>query len=216
MFKFNMKKEKTVEKKYNRFSIVYDILEWPVEKLLLGRWRKRIIGAAKGKILEVGAGTGKNLPYYSKKAKVTGIDISKGMLEKAVKKSKKLRLDCRLLLMDAEHIKFGNNSFDTVLCTFILCSVPDPAKALKEMRRVCKPNGRIIMVEHVLSKNRIIALWQKLHNPITKWLVGVNINRDTIANIRKAGLDIVSEENLAVKDVFKYIVCSPNKNEGKT
>lgn len=210
-----MAKEKTVEKKYNRFSIVYDMLEWPVEKLLFSRWRKRIISAAKGEVLEVGVGTGKNLPYYSKKAKVTGIDISKGMLEKAVKKSKKLGLNCRLLLMDAENMKFKDNSFDTALCTFILCSVPNPVKALKEMRRVCKPNGRIIMVEHVLSKNRLIALWQKLHNPITRWLVGVNINRDTIANIRKAGLDIVSEENLAVKDVFKYIVCSPNKNGGK-
>lgn len=210
-----MAKEKTVEKKYNRFSIVYDILEWPVEKLLFSRWRKRIIGNANGKVLEVGVGTGKNLPYYSKKAKVTGIDISKGMLGKAIKKSKKLKIDCRLLLMDAENMKFGNNSFDTALCTFILCSVPNPVKALKEMRRVCKPNGRIIMIEHVLSKNRLFALWQKLHNPITRWLVGVNINRDTIANIRKAGLEIVSEENLAVKDVFKYIVCSPNKNGGK-
>ena len=90
--------------------------------------------------------------------------------------------------MDAENMKFRNNSFDTVLCTFILCSVPNPVKALKEMRRVCKPNGRIIMVEHVLSKNWLIALWQKLHNPITRWLVGININRDTAGNIRKAGI----------------------------
>ena len=206
-----MAKEKTVEKKYNRFSIVYDVLEWPVEKLLFSKWRKRVIGAAKGKILEVGVGTGKNLPYYSKKAKVTGIDISKGMLDKAIKKNNKLKTNCRLLLMDAENMKFRNNSFDTVLCTFILCSVPNPVKALKEMRRVCKPNGRILMIEHVLSKNRLIALWQKLHNPVTRWLVGININRDTAGNIRKAGIRIIKEENLALKDVFKYIVCSSNK-----
>ena len=206
-----MAKEKTVEKKYNRFSVVYNLFEWPVEKLLFSRWRKKIISTAKGNVLEVGAGTGKNLPYYSKKAKVTGIDISKGMLDKAIKKNNKLKTNCRLLLMDAENMKFRNNSFDTVLCTFILCSVPNPVKALKEMRRVCKPNGRIIMVEHVLSKNWLIALWQKLHNPITRWLVGININRDTAGNIRKAGIRIIKEENLALKDVFKYIVCSSNK-----
>lgn len=208
-----MAKEKTVEKKYNRFSIVYDLLEWPVEKLLFGRWRKRIIGAAKGNILEVGVGTGKNLPYYGRKAKVTGIDISSGMLGKAIEKNKKLKMNCSLLLMDAENMKLGNNSFDTALCTFILCSVPNPVKTLKEMRRVCKPNGKIIMIEHVLSKNRLISLWQKLHNPITRWLVGVNIDRDTAGNIKKAGLEIVKEESLAVKDVFKLFVCSPNKKK---
>ena len=96
----------TVERKYNRFSIVYDILEWPVEKLLFSRWRKRIISAVKGKVLEVGVGTGKNLQYYGRNAKFTGIDISRGMLDKAVKKSKKLRLNCSLLLMDAEKMRF--------------------------------------------------------------------------------------------------------------
>ena len=206
-----MDEAKAVEKKYNRFSVVYDALEWPVEKLLFGKWRKKVISAAKGNILEVGVGTGKNLPYYSKNAKVTGIDISKGMLAKAIKKSKNLKINCSLLLMNAENTKFSNNSFDTVLCTFILCSVPNPVKTLKEMRRVCKLNGRIIMIEHVLSKNRLIALWQRIHNPITRWLVGVNISRDTAENIRKAGLKIVKEENLAVKDVFKFFVCSPNK-----
>lgn len=209
-----MVKEKSVEEKYNRFSVVYDALEWPIEKLLFSKWRKRIIGDARGKILEVGVGTGKNLPYYSNNAKVTGIDISSGMLKKAIKKSKKLKLNCSLLLMDAESMKFGNNSFGNVLCTFILCSVPEPVKVLEEMRRVCKPNGRILMMEHVVSKNWLIALWQKIHNPITQWLVGVNINRDTVGNIRTAGLKIIKEENLALKDVFKLVVCSPNKRGG--
>ena len=79
------------------------------------------------------------------------------------------------------------------------------------MRRVCKPNGRIIMIEHVLSKNSLIALWQRLHSPLTRWLVGVNIDRDTAGNIRKAGLKIIKEENIALKDVFKFFVCRPNK-----
>ncbi|MDO8952490.1 MAG: class I SAM-dependent methyltransferase, partial [Draconibacterium sp.] len=101
-----MAKEKTVEEKYNRFSIIYNILEWPVERLLFSRWRKRVISTAKGKVLEVGVGTGKNLPYYSKSARVTGIDISKGMLRKAIEKNKQLKMNCSLLQMDAENMKF--------------------------------------------------------------------------------------------------------------
>lgn len=210
-----MEESKIIEKKYNRLSAVYDIVEWPLEKLWIAKWRQRICSGAAEKVLEVGVGTGKNLRYYPEKAKLTGIDISRGMLDKAIKKSKILRKECSLLLMDAEDMKFDDNSFDTVLCTFILCSVPNPVKTLMEMRRVCKPNGRILMMEHVLSKNRYIALWQNIHAPLIRWVSGVNVNRDTAGNIRKAGLDMLKEENLALKDVFKYFICSANKAEQK-
>ncbi len=209
--KRKMDESKIVEKKYNRLSAVYDIIEWPFERLWFAKWRKRICSEAAGKVLEVGIGTGKNLRYYPEKAKLTGIDISRGMLNKAIKKSKILKKECSLLLMNAEDMKFDDNSFDTVLCTFILCSVPDPVKTLKEMRRVCRPNGKILMMEHVLSKYRLMALWQDIHAPLIRWVSGVNINRDTAGNIRKAGLEITAEENLALKDVFKYFVCSANK-----
>ncbi|HII14880.1 MAG TPA: class I SAM-dependent methyltransferase [Nanoarchaeota archaeon] len=199
---------------YNRVSWAYDFFLWPFEKLVLGKWRKRFAGMAAGSVLEVGVGTGKNLPYYSKSAKVTGIDISRGMLDKAIKRSKMQGIGCSLLLMDAGDMKLKSSSFDCVACMFVLCSVPDPVKALQEMARVCKPDGKIIMLEHVLSSNRLIALWQKIHNPIARWLFGDNINRDTNGNIRKAGLKIVLEENLALKDVFKLVVCSPNKKRG--
>lgn len=206
-----MDKAKIVERKYNRASAVYDTVEWPFEKLWFAKWRKMICAKASGRILEVGIGTGKNLPYYRKDAKLTGIDISRGMLEKAMKKSRKLKISCSLLVMDAENMKFEDNSFDTVLCTFILCSVPNPVKALQEMRRVCRYSGKLIMLEHVLSRNRLIALWQKLHNPIARWLAGDNINRDTAKNIRMSGMRIVSDRNLALKDVFRLFECRPGK-----
>lgn len=201
----------TVKKRYNRLSLLYDILEYPFERLIFGKWRRNLFSNLDGRILEIGVGTGKNLQYYPKEAKVTAIDISPGMLGRAIKKAGRLKLDYSLILMDAEDLGFKENSFDVVACTFVLCSVPDPVKALNEMRRVCKPNGKIVVIEHVLSKNRIIALLQHIHNPVTRYLFGFNVNRDTVSNIKKAGLKITSEKNLALNGVFKIITCRPDK-----
>lgn len=116
-----------------------------------------------------------------------------------------LNKDIKLLQMDAQEIKFFDNSFDYVVCTFLLCSVPDPIKVVKEMYRVCKNGGKILMIEHMLSKNILLAFFQHLHNPITKTLFGFNVNRKTIDNIKKAGLVIDKEVNLTFIDVFKRI-----------
>ena len=201
------KETEIAKKRYDRTSIFYNIMEYPIERLLFSKWRARFIPQLKGRILEVGVGTGKNLKYYSDDARVTGIDISLGMLKRAIKEANRLKRNYSLLQMDAQNLKFEDNSFDCVICTFLLCSVPDPVKALKEMRRVCKSDGKIIMLEHMLSRNRLIALFENLHNPITSRLFGFNMNRDTVGNIRKAGLKILTEKNLAVKDVFRYIEC---------
>ncbi|MHA1228243.1 MAG: class I SAM-dependent methyltransferase, partial [Candidatus Hodarchaeales archaeon] len=135
-----------------------------------------------------GVGTGKNLPYYRSRTKVTGIDISPGMLGKAKKKVRTLRLkNIELRLMNAEKMSFEDETFDTVVCTFVLCSVPEPVKAIKEMLRVLKPNGNIIMLEHVISQMPLMALFQKVFNPFTRGIFGFNIDRDTVDNVRKAG-----------------------------
>ncbi len=204
-------KTEIVKRRYNRYSMFFDVSEYLPEKWFFSKWRKRTISSLKGKVLEVGVGTGKNLKYYSKDANVTGVDISPGMLNRAIKESKKLKRNFSLIQMDAENLKFKDNSFDTIVCTFVFCSVPYPIKGLEEIRRVCKSNGKIVMMEHVLSKNKLVAFLQHVHNPIMKFLTGVNINRDTISNIKKAGLKIVNEENLASNDIFKYIVCESNK-----
>ncbi len=204
-------KTKKISGRFDRYSFFCDLFEYLPEKLLYGKWRRRFVSKLKGKILEVGVGTGKNLQYYSKEAKVTGIDFSPGMLNGAIKESNRIKLNCSLLQMDAQDLKFEDSSFNNVFCTFVLCSVPDPVKALKEMRRVCKQGGRIVMIEHVLSKNKVIAFLQHLHNPFWRLLSGVNINRDTLGNIKNAGLKIVEERNLMSNDIFKLIVCVPDK-----
>ena len=193
--------------KYNRLARVYDLFHKPVEKIWFGKWRKKYLAPLTGKILEVGIGTGKNIDYYNKNAEVIGIDFSEKMLEKAkerlINSNKK---NITLKQMDAENLKFKDNSFDYVVTTFVFCSIPNPVKALTEINRVLKPNGKLIMIEHVLSKNKIISLIERIHNPLTKFFMGVNINRDTKQNIIDLGMIIAKDENLALFDVFRLFV----------
>lgn len=179
-----------------------------MEHFLYGKWREEALSGLSGKVLEVGVGTGRNLKYYPASCSVIGIDISAGMLEKARKKARGTK-NVTLLIMDAEYLEFPDNSFDYVVTTFVLCSIPDPVKALKEMRRVLKPSGELIALEHMLSSNPLIAHIENLINPITFFLIGVNVNRNTVKNIEKAGFIIEEAKNLAFQDVFKKIRAKP-------
>ncbi len=195
-----------VKRKYDRFSKFYNLFEKPMEIGVLNKLRKELIQDLKGNILEVGVGTGKNLKYYNSKAKVTGIDISPGMLGKAYLELNKLgNKNIELKEMDAQNMEFKDNKFDYVLCTFVLCSVPNPIKVLEEMKRVVKPSGKVLMIEHMLSEHLLLAIFEHIHNPLTKFLLGVNIDRKTIENIKKSGLKISREDNLMLFDVFKRI-----------
>jgi ubiquinone/menaquinone biosynthesis C-methylase UbiE len=191
-------------KVYDRFSKFINIIDGPLELFLFRKWRKKFLSNLKGKVLEVGVGTGRNLPYYGK-VELTAVDVSKGMLEKAEKRSNN---DVSFLQMGAEDLKFKDNTFDYVVSFLVLCSVEDQVKALKEMSRVCK--GKIILVEHVDSK-RIFwrILLRVLKNPL-KVIAGCNTTRNTVESIKDASLKIVEEKDLAWGDVFKLVVCERN------
>lgn len=204
----NKKETIKVQKRYDRMAKIYDFLEGWIEKRLFAEFRKDMLGSLQGDILETGVGTGKNLSYYNLKAKVTAVDISPRMIDKAIGRAKCIDLNVTFHCMDAQKLKFPDEFFDYVVDTFVLCSVPDPVRTLKEMRRVLKKNGRIILIEHVLSKNRAIALWQHIHNPLTRRVFGFNVNRDTKRNIQKAKLAINKDEHLALFDVFRKFTCS--------
>lgn len=197
-----------VRRRYDRVSRFYDVFESIIERTLFSKWRKRALSDLEGKVLEVGVGTGKNLKYYSSKVELTGIDISPGMLEKALRRKEKMDISADLRLMDAQAMEFDDGSFDYVVVTFVLCSVPDPQKALEEIRRVLREDGKLIALEHVLSRNPIIALWENIHNPITKGLFGVNVNRDTRSNIETSGFKVITDNELAASDVFRLFECN--------
>ena len=143
--------------KYNRIAPVYELLDLPLEFFFFRKWRKEALSGLSGKVLEIGVGSGRNLKYYQAGCSVTGIDASEGMLEKARQKTRGVK-NVNLFLMDAEHLEFPDNSFDYIIATFVLCTIPDPVKALREMRRVLKPSGELIALEHMHSSNPVISL----------------------------------------------------------
>ncbi|AUJ23957.1 class I SAM-dependent methyltransferase [Virgibacillus dokdonensis] len=197
----------TIRKRYNRIAGVFGIMDNMIQET----WRKDVTQQAEGKVLEIGIGTGKNLEYYPSHVEVTGIDFSPGMLKRAKEKANQLGRTFELLEMDAQNLAFPDNTFDTVITTCVFCSVPDPIKGLKEMKRVTKPTGKILMLEHMRSEHKLIGKLMDILNPIGLHIVGANINRKTIENIQHVGLKI-AKEDLLMYDIFKKLVVSPNKN----
>jgi ubiquinone/menaquinone biosynthesis C-methylase UbiE len=194
--------------KYNRIAPIYEFLDLPLELPYFRKWRREALSGLSGKVLEVGIGTGRNLQHYPLSCSVTGIDNSKGMLEKAREKAKGMK-NVTLLLMDAEHLEFPNNDFDYVVTTFVLCTIPDPLKALKEIRRVLKPSGELIALEHMHSSTPFIARLEDLINPFMFFLLGDHMTRHTVKDIEKAGFTNIKVENLAFRDVFRKIRARP-------
>jgi ubiquinone/menaquinone biosynthesis C-methylase UbiE len=194
--------------KYNRIAPIYELIDLPLELFFFRKWRKEALSGLSGQILEVGVGSGRNLRYYPAGCSVTGIDNSKGMLEKARDKARGMK-NVNLLLMDAENLEFPDNSFDYVITTFVLCTIPDPVKALKEMRRVLKPSGELIALEHLHSSNPIIDLFEHLIDPFLFFLLGDHTTRHTLKNIEEAGFTIQETKKLALEDVFREIKAKP-------
>lgn len=192
-----------IKNRYNRVSKIYDLMEKPMESMLMDDWRKELFEKIEGKkILEVGVGTGKNLEFYSTDKEVTGIDFSEKMLEKAKNKSKDID-HVTLMEMDAENMTFEDNTFDTVVTSCVFCSVPDPVKGLKEIRRVCKNGGKVIMLEHMRSNKPVVGKIMDRINFIPLHIWGANINRQTLKNLQEAGFN---KEDTTYKNVWSDVV----------
>jgi ubiquinone/menaquinone biosynthesis C-methylase UbiE len=202
--------DEKIRRRYNRAARFYDLLEKPMEIMVLKKWRMEVMKDLEGKVLEVGVGTGKNIEYYPEGIDITAIDFSEKMLERAKEKAKRLNKEVNLIQMDVQDMKFPDDAFDTVFATCVFCSVPDPIKGLKEIRRVCKPTGKIIMIEHVRSEKKVLGLIMDALNPLVVNTYGANINRRTIENIHKSGYTDVEVTNLT-GDIVKKIVIHNEK-----
>lgn len=191
---------------YDRASRWYDIQEWLPERLAFRKWRRQLWDMVPdGHVLEVGVGTGKNLPYYRGGHTVTAIDLSPKMLERATKNAERRAVDVGLLLMDAQALEFEDSTFDSAVSTFVFCSVPDPVQGLREVARVLRPGGRAYLLEHVLSGKQPMRWVMQRLNGLVSTIGGANINRDTVANVEASGLRIVEVRGLW-SDVVKLIV----------
>lgn len=182
----------------------YDRLERSGENSRLKQWRTLLWSKVQGtNILEIGVGTGANLPYYPPGATVIAVDISERMLKRARDKARQLNLKVNLEEMDVQDLHLADGTFDTVVASLVFCSVPDPVRGLREIGRVCKPGGKVVLLEHVLSSGRVRRFLMNLVNPVIFWMIGDNINRKTVENVTTSGLIIEKVTDLG--DIFKLI-----------
>lgn len=162
-------------------------------RLLTGRFRRTLFGKADGRVLDVACGLGMNFQYLPKRVEYVGIDISPDMLEKAEANYDRLKRGDTLREMDAQNLAFPDNSFDTVISSLSTCTFPDPVTALREMQRVCKPDGQILLLEHGRSDNRAIARFQDWRADAHYENEGCRWNQDPV--------ELVSQAELSVRDI---------------
>lgn len=193
-------------RRYDRAARRYDVMTWPMEVLAMDRHRARLIGHVHGpRVLEVGVGTGRNLPLYPDAVHVDAIDFSPAMLERAKRRPERANVELRL--MDVEQLQWPDGSFDSVVSTCVFCSVPHPARGLAELRRVLRPGGSALFLEHVRPGAAWLgALFDWLDPVVSR--SGPHINRRTMDTIRAAGFVVEREDNL-VSDVLKLVVARP-------
>ena len=162
---------------------------------------ENIVPLAEGDVLEIGIGSGLNLPFYDqqKVRKLWGLEPSEGMRKRVARNLEGLSLDLEFIDLPGEEIPLESNSVDTVLVTFTLCTIPDTASALQGMRRVLKPDGRLLFCEHGTAPDEGVRRWQdRLNAGWSKIAGGGNMNRDIPALITAGGFDIVNDERMYI------------------
>ena len=168
------------------------ILDLAMRNQALDQYRRKTIELAKGVVLEVGVGSGLNLPLYGRAVdRVFALDLSPELLTLARERARDAIVQVSLLQASAEAIPFARSVFDCVIMTWTLCSIPQPASALAEMRRVLKPGGQLLFVEHGLSPETRVAQWQHRITPCWRWISGgCHLDRKTDDLLRAAGFEI--------------------------
>jgi phosphatidylethanolamine/phosphatidyl-N-methylethanolamine N-methyltransferase len=196
-----------VERVYEKLSKVYDLIFGPT--LHPGRLVAiERMGIRPGdRILEVGVGTGINTSLYPSRCHVTGVDLSSSMLEKARERVAREGLrNVRLLEMDAQSLTFADDSFDIVYAPYLVSVVPDPVQVVREMRRVCRPGGKIIVLNHFRSANPVLSRLERAISPFTVH-IGFKSDLDLPGFLAQAGLEPVSIEKVNVPKIWSLVTC---------
>ena len=181
-----------ISEKYNRFARWYDWVEGIPDLLGVRKLRGRLLRRASGKVLEVAVGTGKNLRYYPQDCRIIAVDVSREMLNVARKRATKLSMDVSFSLTDAEALAFAHDSFDTVVSSLTTCTFPNPVVALQEMARVCRTDGKILLLEHGRSDREWFGRLQDRRADRHAKQLGCHWDREPLEIVREAGLGVVS------------------------
>ncbi|HVB38779.1 MAG TPA: methyltransferase domain-containing protein [Vicinamibacterales bacterium] len=192
---------------YEKLALVYDLTFGPT--LHAGRIQalQRMRIRPDDRILEVGVGTGINAPLYPKDVQVVGVDLSASMLERARERIARKRVhNMRVLEMDAADLKFPDDSFDIVYAPYVISVVPDPVAVAREMVRVCKPGGRIVILNHFRSRNPLVARIDRLISPFTVH-IGFKSDLDLPAFLAQADLEPVSIEKVNIPRIWSLVTC---------
>jgi ubiquinone/menaquinone biosynthesis C-methylase UbiE len=177
------------------FAVLYDLIGASMERKWMGGRRRRLLAGARGAVLEIGGGTGANLAHYRNVDRVIVVEPDPFMRKRLDQKLADARVPVEVSAAGAETLPFPDGSFDTVVSTLVLCTVPDQEVALDEVRRVLRPGGRLLFIEHVRAAGST-ARWQDRVEPLWgRLLGGCHPNRDTVAAIEEAGFEIETFES---------------------
>ena len=166
------------------------------EKILFSGGREWVCSQARGEVIDIGVGTGRNLEHYPKGIRLTGIDISAPMLDIARQRASRLGREVDLREGDAQALEFANANFDTVVFTLSLCSIPDDGKAISEAKRVLRPGGQLLLLEHVASPRWLVRTVQRLLDWITVRTVGDHLVRDPLVHVQAQGFEVERMDRL--------------------
>lgn len=191
-----MRREPTAEqvrRYFDAHAADYDRQMRLIERRVLGEHRGWAAARASGEVLELGVGTGLNLPLYpAAVTRVVGIELSEQMLARARQRIRAAGLaNCHLQRADVTDLDWADGSFDTVVSTYSLCTIPAPGAALREARRVLREHGLLVLVEHGPARNRLMLALQRLVNPLSVRLQADDLLRDPVLLAREAGFDVV-------------------------
>ncbi|WP_117213526.1 class I SAM-dependent methyltransferase [Allorhizocola rhizosphaerae] len=195
---------------WDRLAPTYDKQIAFFERIWFGGGREWIGARATGAVLEVAIGTGRNLSYYPAGVQITGVEISPAMLDLARRRAAELGVAAKLIEGDAEELGFADNTFDTVVCALSLCSIPDSAKAVREMARVLKPGGKLLLLDHIGSTWPPIYAVQWLLERLTIPHAGEHFTRRQLALVEAAGLRVTERARLKAGTIERICAVKPS------
>ena len=195
---------------YDGIARFYDIFDLPFEHARYRPLRRVLLDGLSGTLLDAGVGTGCNFPFYPDGSKVTGIDLSPAMLDRARRRKDKLGTAVDLREMNVMEMDFADDSFDGIISTFLFCvlDAEHQQPALEELRRVCHPGGTIRILEYAISENPLQRFIMKLWAPWVRFAYGAEFDRHTEQYLEAAGLDLV-EMKFLYKDIIKLLTVRP-------